>query len=82
MKKKSDFIALVCLLFTIGSFIYLLLGNKGMNEFILVGIIQLGVLGTVFFCIKSPKTKLQKIVLWMLSLFSLTFLLFLFTKII
>ncbi|WP_242227337.1 hypothetical protein [Bacillus cereus group sp. BfR-BA-01315] len=82
MKKINSFLPFLCLLFTIISFIFLLTGNVGENEFLLLGIVQLGVLGTVFLGIKSAQTKLQKIIIWVLPLFSLSFLCFLITKII
>ncbi|PEE64848.1 hypothetical protein COM90_25365 [Bacillus thuringiensis] len=85
MKKTPIYFSLLCLLITIISFIFLITRNVGINEFLLLGIIQLGVLGTVFGIIKSTKStksKLRKIIIWILPLFSLAFLCFLFTKII
>ncbi|MBG9721775.1 hypothetical protein BK735_21575 [Bacillus mycoides] len=82
MKKTPIYFSLLCLLITIISFIFLITRNVGINEFLLLGIIQLGVLGTVFGIIKSTKSTLRKIIIWILPLFSLAFLCFLFTKII
>ncbi|MCP1399571.1 MULTISPECIES: hypothetical protein [Bacillus cereus group] len=83
MKEFWGYISLVCLLVSIFSFICLVNGFKFgygvMNQVILVSI-PFGLLGTMIFGLLSPKTKVKRIVVWILRGFTVYIFLFLIIK--
>ncbi|PEX91994.1 hypothetical protein CN465_23630 [Bacillus cereus] len=81
MKKIWGYISLACLLVSICSFICFVNGFRFeysvMNQVILVLAPSLGLLGTMFFGLLSPETKVKRIVVWILRGFTVYIFLFL-----
>ncbi|PEW84289.1 hypothetical protein CN445_22415 [Bacillus cereus] len=81
MKQIWGYISLTCLIVSICSFISFVNGfrfeHSVMNQVILVFAPSLGLLGTMFFGLISPETKVRRIMVWILRGFTVYIFLFL-----
>ncbi|GAB6488033.1 hypothetical protein [Bacillus cereus] len=83
MKGFWGYISLVCLLVSIFSFICLVNGFKfgyGVMNLVILAAVPFGLLGTMIFGLLSPKTKVKRIVIWILRGFTVYIFLFLIIK--